>query len=76
MEFFGYDTCDKLIWTSSEVSIITNKTNKQVIPKTHTNKAYLSPTFGFGCSPHKYTCDILPGAWFHPNSRYIHQKSM
>ena len=59
MEFFGYDTCDKLIWTSGEGNIITNKISKKGITKTHNNKISLSSTLGFGCSLHKDTCDIL-----------------
>ena len=42
MEFVGYDTCDKLIWTSGEGIIITNRIRKQGIPKTHINK--ISPS--------------------------------
>ena len=39
---FGYVTCDKLIWTSSEGNRFTNKTRKQVSTKTYTNNLYLS----------------------------------
>ena len=59
MEFLGYDTREKLIWTSGEGSRNTNKIIRQGSPKTHTNKVYPSSTLGFGCSPHKNTCDIL-----------------
>ena len=59
MEFVDYESCEKLIWTSCEGCIITNKTNKQRIPKNQTNKIYSSLILGFGCSPHKDTCDIF-----------------
>ena len=59
MGFVGYETCDKLIWTSGEGRRITNKISKQVITKTNINKIARSLTFGFGCSTHKDTCDIL-----------------
>ena len=59
MEFFGYDTCDKLIWKSGEVSININKIIKQIISKSHDNKISNSYIFGFGCSPYKKNCDIL-----------------
>ena len=45
MEFVGYDTCEKSIWTSGEGIIITDKIRKQGIPKTHTNKIYPSSTY-------------------------------
>ena len=51
MKFVGYDTCDKIIWTSGEGSININKTIKQGIPKSHINTIYPSSTLGFGCSP-------------------------
>ena len=59
MEFVDYDTCDKLIWTSGEVSIITNKMSKQGIAKTNIKKVSTTSTLSFGCYPHKETCDIL-----------------
>ena len=59
MEFVGYKTCDKFIWTSGEGSIITNKIRKQGIPKINMNMTYPSETLGFSCYPHKYTYDIL-----------------
>ena len=59
MEFIGYYARDKLIWTSGEFSIYINKTSKQGIPKSHVNKISHLSIFGFGCSPHKETCDIL-----------------
>ena len=40
MDFFGYATCEKLLWTSGEGNIITNKISKQ--DKTHNNK--ISPS--------------------------------
>ena len=42
MEFVGYDTRDKLLWASDEVSRNNNKINKPGIPKSHTNK--ISPS--------------------------------
>ena len=59
IEFDVYDTCDRLIWISGEISRITNKISKQGIPKTNINKIYNESTLNFGCSPNKYTCDIL-----------------
>ena len=38
MEFVGYDKNGKLIWTSGEGIIITNKISKQWITKTRINK--------------------------------------
>ena len=57
--FVGYETCDKLILTSSEGFININITSKQSIPKSNTNMTSPSATLGFGCSSHKDTCDIL-----------------
>ena len=51
MEFFVYETCDKLIWTSGEGSRITNEIIKQLNPKTNINKVSTARTLGFGCSP-------------------------
>ena len=34
-EFVGYDKREKLIWTSGEVSRITNKISEKGSPKTH-----------------------------------------
>ena len=42
MEFVGYYTREKLIWTSDEGRIITNKTTNQRSPKTYIIK--ISPT--------------------------------
>ena len=33
MDFVGYETCDRLIWTSGEGCINTNTISKQGIPK-------------------------------------------
>ena len=57
MEFVGYDTCEKLIWTSGEGS--RGKKPRQGSPKININKVSPSSKLGFGCSPHKYTYDIL-----------------
>ena len=59
MQFVGNETCDKTIWTSGEGFRNTNKTRKQRIPKSNTNKTSTSSTLGFGCYLHKDTCDIL-----------------
>ena len=55
----GYETCDKLIWASNNGCINTNTLSKQGIPKININNIFPSSTLGFGCSPHKYTCDLL-----------------
>ena len=36
--FIGYETCDKLIWTSGEGCRNTNTISKQGIPKINPNK--------------------------------------
>ena len=59
MKFFGYETFEKLVWTSGECNKITDKISKQVIPENHTNKIPPSSKLGFGFSPNKETCDIL-----------------
>ena len=74
MEFVGYDTHEKLIWTSGEGNIIKNKIIKQGITKTQTNKISPSSKLGFGCSPHKGTCDIFSKIWFHPYFKHIIEK--
>ena len=61
MDFGGYETCDKLIWTSDEGCRNKNTISKQGIPKSNMNKKSPSSTFGFGCSSHNDTCDILSG---------------
>ena len=59
MEFVGYETCEKIMWKSGEGLINTNAISKQGIPKINIKKTSPSSTLGFGCSPHKYNCDIL-----------------
>ena len=59
MDSVGYATREKLRWTSVKYGRITNKTSKKGSYKTHINNIYPSKTLGFGCSPHKDTCDIL-----------------
>ena len=59
MEFFGYETCDKLIWTSGKGCRNTNIIVKQGIPKINMNMTYPSETLGFSCYPHKDTYDIF-----------------
>ena len=59
MDSFDNETCEKLIWTSGEGCINKNTIRKQVIPKNNTNKVYPSSALGFGCYPHKETCDIF-----------------
>ena len=58
-EFVGYDKREKLIWTSGEVSRITNKISEKGSPKTHIKNISPSKTLGLGFSYHKYTCDIF-----------------
>ena len=55
MDFFGYDTCRKLIWASGEGSRIV----KQGSPKTHINNTSPASTLGLGCTTNKDTYDIL-----------------
>ena len=59
MEFFSYETYDKLILTSGEGCRNTNTISKKCIPKSNINKTSPSSTLSFSCSPHKETCDIL-----------------
>ena len=59
MEFVGYETCEKLIWTSIEGCMNTNTIRKQGIPRNNMNKKSPGSTLVLGCSPHKYTCDIF-----------------
>ena len=59
MDFIGYDTRDKLIWTSGEGWRITNTNSKQGIPKNNINKTSTLSTLGFVCSPDKDTRDIF-----------------
>ena len=56
MDFFGYETCENLLWKSGEGYRNTNATSKKVIPKINMNMTYNSATLGFGCFPHKETC--------------------
>ena len=58
-EFVGYETCEKLIWTSGEGCRNKNITSKQVITKSSINKTSTSSTLGFGCYLHKDNWDIL-----------------
>ena len=51
IEFGGYETCDKLISTSSKGYSNTNIISKQIIPKSNTKMTYPSATLGFCCSP-------------------------
>ena len=60
MEFVGYETRDKLIWTLGEGCRNTNTTSNQGIPKSNMNMTSPSSTFGFCFYPHKETCDIFP----------------
>ena len=41
-EFIGYETCDKLIWTSGKGCRKTNLISKQEIPKITINETYPS----------------------------------
>ena len=58
-EFTGYKTRDKLICTSGEGFRNTNGIIKKGTPKSNINRTHTLSTLGFGCYPHKYTCDIL-----------------
>ena len=51
IEFVGYETCDKLIWTSGKGCRNTNTISKQGIPKININIKSPSAKLGFGCSP-------------------------
>ena len=59
MEFVGHETSDKLLWSSGKCCRNINTISKQGIPKSNINMTSPSETLGFGCSPHKDTCDIL-----------------
>ena len=59
MKFVGYETCDKLIWTSGKGYRNTNTISKQGFQKSNMNMTSPSETLGFVCSQHKDTCDIL-----------------
>ena len=59
IQFVGYETCQKLICTPCDSCRNTNKIRKQGIPKSNINKTFPSSKLGFGCYPHKDTCDIL-----------------
>ena len=59
MDFFGYEICDKWIWTSDKIRINKNTITKHDIPKSNTNMTSPSEKLGFGCYPYKSTCDIL-----------------
>ena len=59
MELVGYETGDKLIWTSGEGFKNTNTIIKQGIPRSNIKKKSPSSTLAFGCYPHDYTWDIL-----------------
>ena len=59
MFIFGYETCEKLIWTSGTGCRNKNALSKQGIPKINMNMTSPSSTLVFVCLPHKETCDIL-----------------
>ena len=59
MEFFCYEICDKLIWTSGKGCRNSKKISKQGIPKINMNMKSPSATLSLGCPPHKSTCDFL-----------------
>ena len=59
MELVGYETCDKLIWTSGEGCRNKYTIIKHGITKTNIKKISPSSTLGFGCSPLENTFDIL-----------------
>ena len=59
IEFFGYDTSDKLIWTSGKGCSNANIIIKQGIPKRNMNVTFTSENIEFGCSSYIVFCDIL-----------------
>ena len=59
MDFVGYETRNKLIWTLGEGCRNTHTISKQCIIKSNMNKKSPSSALVFGCSPHKDTCDVL-----------------
>ena len=73
LEFVGYKKCDKLIWTSGKVCRNTNTLIKQGLPKINMNMTSPLEMLGFGCYPHKDTCDILSEMWFHRYFKHVHQ---
>ena len=73
MEFFGYHTCEKIIWTSGEGSIIKNKIRKQGSHKTHMNNISPTSTLGFFV-PRISTLVISCQNCFRLDSNHIIQK--
>ena len=71
MEFVGYDTSDKLIWTSGNGFSNTNTIRKQGISKINMNMTSTSVISGFICSPLKDTCNILFKILFHRYCKHI-----
>ena len=59
MEIVGYETHEKLMWTSGKYGRNKNTIRKQVFPKRNMNMTSPSGTLGFGCSPHNVTYNIL-----------------
>ena len=70
MGLVGYETCDKLIWTSGEVFINKNTISKQLIPKSIINKISPSSTL-FLVFPHISTLVIsCQNIWFHADYKH------
>ena len=55
IELLGYETRDKLIWTSGEGCRNTNTIGNQRILNSNINMTSNSSTLGFGCYPHNDT---------------------
>ena len=64
IEIFGYETRDKLIWTSGKSLRNTDTTRAQGITRSNMNKTYPFSSLGFVCSPNKDTNDILSKYFF------------
>ena len=75
MDFVGYETCDKLIWSSGEGRKNTNKIRRKGIHNIYINKISPSSTLGFGYSPHKDTCGIFQNIWFNADLNHLHKKN-
>ena len=59
MEFVGYETYDKLMWTSVKGYRKTNTISKQGFPNRNMNMTSPSGKSSLGSSAHKDTCDIM-----------------
>ena len=74
MEFVGYDTCDKLIWASGEVSTNKNKLSRQESIK-HISTGYILHLHYILVVLHTRTLVIShQRIWFHADLKHIHRK--